>query len=80
MNSVIKKDLSAFNKFGSATRLTQGNLFVCPSDGYIRIDCSGNASNTAIVDIFSADNANSFRVGHIGGNSYAVTALFVKKE
>lgn len=78
-SSTIVRDLATENSIVSAVTLSQGVAYTCPCDGYLRMDCAGSSTQTAIVDVYGADDRGSFRVGHIGGNSYPTTALFVKK-
>lgn len=69
------------NNLGSVINLNSytSDFYTFPSDGYIRLDASGGASQTARVDIYGSTNSTPFRIGVNGGNSYPVIATYVRK-
>lgn len=69
------------NDLGSVINISSytSNFYTFPSDGYIRADASGGASQTARADIYGRTNSTPFRIGVSGGNSYPVITTYVRK-
>ena len=52
--------------------------YICPSDGYVRCDCSAGTTAKAIADI-SGDTTGSFRMGGWANGTYGMYVCYVKK-
>lgn len=78
LEGVISSDLR--NNIGVQVNLdayTSTN-YTCPSDGYVRCDCSAGTTAKAIVDITGA-TTGSLRMGGWANGTYGMYVCYVKK-
>ena len=52
--------------------------YICPSDGYVRCDCSAGTTSKSVVDISGA-TTGSLRMGGWANGTYGMYVCYVKK-